>query len=181
MEGDDWREAVGNGHFAFYAGAGISIPSGVGGWEEHYRPILSALSASYLENGTDLPEALQLLAATPTRARKVFDAFSDSFMLKGATPNSFHFAMLRSGAEHVWTSNYDSLLESANTLGRFDRRIDYRRGFARVLDLPFGKQELTINIAPAGVLYKKLVLSSLGTRETLWPVSLRSASVSTPV
>jgi hypothetical protein len=39
--------------------------------------------------------------------------------------------------------------------------FDYRRGFARVLDLPFGKQELTINIAPAGVLYKKLVLSSL--------------------
>jgi hypothetical protein len=40
--------------------------------------------------------------------------------------------------------------------------FDYRRGFARVLDLPFGKQELTINIAPAGVLYKKLVSSSLG-------------------
>ena len=40
--------------------------------------------------------------------------------------------------------------------------FDYRRGFARVLDLPFGKQELTINISPAGVLYKKLVTSSLG-------------------
>jgi hypothetical protein len=40
--------------------------------------------------------------------------------------------------------------------------FDYRRGFARVLDLPFGKQELTINIAPAGVLYKKLATSSSG-------------------
>ena len=40
--------------------------------------------------------------------------------------------------------------------------FDYRRGFARVLDLPFGKQELTINIAPAGVLYKKLVTSTCG-------------------
>jgi hypothetical protein len=40
--------------------------------------------------------------------------------------------------------------------------FDYRRGFARVLDLPFGKQELTINIAPAGVLYKKLVVSTEG-------------------
>jgi hypothetical protein len=40
--------------------------------------------------------------------------------------------------------------------------FDYRRGFARVLDLPFGKQELTINIAPAGVLYKKLVTSTWG-------------------
>jgi hypothetical protein len=40
--------------------------------------------------------------------------------------------------------------------------FDYRRGFARVLDLPFGKQELTINISPAGVLYKKLVSSTTG-------------------
>jgi hypothetical protein len=40
--------------------------------------------------------------------------------------------------------------------------FDYRRGFARVLDLPFGKQELTINISPAGVLYKKLVVSTEG-------------------
>ena len=40
--------------------------------------------------------------------------------------------------------------------------FDYRRGFARVLDLPFGKQELTINIAPAGALYKKLVASAEG-------------------
>jgi hypothetical protein len=34
--------------------------------------------------------------------------------------------------------------------------FDYRRGFARVLDLPYGKQELTINIAPAADLYKRL-------------------------
>ena len=40
--------------------------------------------------------------------------------------------------------------------------FEYRRGFARVLDLPFGRQELTINIAPAGVLYKKLVTSTEG-------------------
>ena len=40
--------------------------------------------------------------------------------------------------------------------------FDYRRGFARVLDLPFGKQELTINIAPAGALYKKLVTATEG-------------------
>jgi hypothetical protein len=32
----------------------------------------------------------------------------------------------------------------------------YRRGFARVLDLPFNRQELTINVRAAGDLYKKL-------------------------
>ncbi len=34
--------------------------------------------------------------------------------------------------------------------------FDYRRGFARVLDLPYNRQELTINLAAAGALYKRL-------------------------
>src|SRR3972149_1870930 len=34
--------------------------------------------------------------------------------------------------------------------------IEYRRAFARILDLPFNKQELTVNLAAAGDLYKKL-------------------------
>jgi hypothetical protein len=33
---------------------------------------------------------------------------------------------------------------------------DYRRAFARVLDLPYNRQELTINLRAAGDLYKKL-------------------------
>ena len=40
--------------------------------------------------------------------------------------------------------------------------IEYRRGFARVLDLPFNKQELTINLAAAGSLYQKLTQSTEG-------------------
>jgi hypothetical protein len=39
---------------------------------------------------------------------------------------------------------------------------DYQRGFARVVDMPFGRQELTINIRPAGTLYKALVISTEG-------------------
>lgn len=39
---------------------------------------------------------------------------------------------------------------------------EYRRGFARVLDLPFNRQELTINLRAAGDLYKKLVESTEG-------------------
>jgi hypothetical protein len=40
--------------------------------------------------------------------------------------------------------------------------FEYRRGFARVLDLPFSKQELTINLAAAGALYKKLITGTEG-------------------
>ncbi len=38
--------------------------------------------------------------------------------------------------------------------------FEYRRGFARVLDLPYNRQELTINLAPAATLFKKLLESS---------------------
>lgn len=34
--------------------------------------------------------------------------------------------------------------------------FDYRRGLARVLDLPYNRQELIINLAPAGALYRRL-------------------------
>ncbi len=34
--------------------------------------------------------------------------------------------------------------------------IEYRRGFLRSVDLPYGKQEITVNLAAAGALYKKL-------------------------
>ncbi len=40
--------------------------------------------------------------------------------------------------------------------------FEYRRGFARVLDLPYNRQELIINLAPAGALYKRLVQAADG-------------------
>ena len=40
--------------------------------------------------------------------------------------------------------------------------MDYRRAFARILDLPFNKQELTVNLAAAGDLYKKLCQGTEG-------------------
>lgn len=40
--------------------------------------------------------------------------------------------------------------------------FEYRRGFARVLDLPYNRQELIINLAPTAGLFKKLVQASEG-------------------
>ncbi len=40
--------------------------------------------------------------------------------------------------------------------------FEYRRGFARVLDLPYNRQELIINLAPAAALFQKLLESSEG-------------------
>jgi hypothetical protein len=40
--------------------------------------------------------------------------------------------------------------------------FEYRRGFARLLDLPFGRQEVTINIGSAAALYKRLITATEG-------------------
>ena len=40
--------------------------------------------------------------------------------------------------------------------------IEYRRGVACILDLPFNRQELTVNLAAAGTLYQKLVQATEG-------------------
>jgi hypothetical protein len=40
--------------------------------------------------------------------------------------------------------------------------FEYRRSFARLIDLPFGKQEMTVNLRAAGELFKKLVKSTEG-------------------
>jgi len=40
--------------------------------------------------------------------------------------------------------------------------FEYRRGFARVLDLPHNRQELTIHLAAAGALYKRLITATEG-------------------
>ena len=40
--------------------------------------------------------------------------------------------------------------------------FEYRRGFARVLDLPYNRQELTINLGAAGALHKKLITATEG-------------------
>ncbi len=40
--------------------------------------------------------------------------------------------------------------------------IEHRRSFARILDLPYSRQELTVNLAAAGSLYQKLVQATEG-------------------
>ena len=40
--------------------------------------------------------------------------------------------------------------------------FDFERGYAKVLDLPYNRQEYTINLAPAAELYKKLLVQAEG-------------------
>jgi phosphoglycolate phosphatase-like HAD superfamily hydrolase len=104
------KTAIERRQFSVFAGAGISVPSGVGGWDSHYVPLLRELDAGPMLQEYDLPELLQLLASDTQRATAVFDRFRNSFR-KIRRPNSYHYSLLRSGAEHIWTTNYDNLFE----------------------------------------------------------------------
>ena len=136
------KEAVRSGQFSFYAGAGVSVPSGVGGWDNHYVPILHELGAGALLATYQLPELLQLLASDETRAQRVFASFADSFRAKHE-PNSYHHAMVRSGAERIWTTNYDTLFEQVISSGDYTYQVVRND---KDLKKNFGKRALVIKM-----------------------------------
>ena len=43
-----------------------------------------------------------------------------------------------------------------------EHRAQYRRSFADVVDLPYGKQQITVNIGAAAEIYKRIVVSTEG-------------------
>lgn len=55
--------------------------------------------------------------------------------------------------------------------------MEFRRSFARVLDLPYGRQELTLNLPAAGLIYSKLAQSSVGYASASVPIIHQAAAV----
>ncbi len=92
----------------------MSVPSGIGGWDAHYVPLLRDLDAGPYLADHDLPEILQLFASDELRARSIFDVFRHSFYNKGE-PNPYHYAILKAAPERIWTTNYDGLFEKAQS------------------------------------------------------------------
>jgi phosphoglycolate phosphatase len=115
-------EAVAGGDLAFFAGAGVSVPSGLGGWKQHYEPLLAKAGVSWMAEARDLPDVLQLACIKEEGSIKVFEAFKDSFC-GDHRPNAYHFATLRARARRIWTSNYDQLFERAIRIGGLDQRV----------------------------------------------------------
>lgn len=119
-------EAIRADRLVFYAGAGVSVRSGIGGWKDHYLPILRQLQVGLWADhfNDNLPQLLQLVAADPARSQEVYKSFQKSFAArKQHRPNPYHYAMIRSGAARIWTTNYDQLFEAAVNGGRFPHRV----------------------------------------------------------
>ncbi|MCP3404739.1 HAD hydrolase-like protein [Bradyrhizobium sp. CCGB01] len=120
------KDAIRVDRLVFYAGAGVSVQSGIGGWNDHYSPILQKLKMSLWAGQTtySLPQLLQLVAAEPARSQDVYEHFKQSFaQRKNKRPNAYHYAMMRSGASRIWTTNYDQLFEAALASGNFPHSV----------------------------------------------------------
>lgn len=114
------EEAIEQNDISFFAGSGVSVPSGIGDWDKHYRRVLQRFGAGYLlDEDFDMPEIVQLLAAEKSDGRKLFEEFKESFDKPHIRPNPYHYAMLRSGVSRIWTTNYDNLFERANEISGF--------------------------------------------------------------
>ncbi len=102
-----------SGNFSFFAGAGVSIEAGFGNWEACYRPLLNQHLPANSLIGFSFPELVQMIVAAEDRAQKLFDDFKKKFEAQ-PQPGSYHYAMLRSACNTIWTTNYDNLFEHAS-------------------------------------------------------------------
>jgi phosphoglycolate phosphatase-like HAD superfamily hydrolase len=98
--------------FSFFAGAGVSIASGLGGWRQCFLPLLKKHLPENSLTSFSLPEIVQLIIADQGRAEILFDDFKEAFTAQ-REPNSYHYSMVRSACETIWTTNYDNLFERA--------------------------------------------------------------------
>jgi phosphoglycolate phosphatase len=104
------QEIVRSGKFSFFAGAGVSIPSGLGDWKGSYVPQLIKHIPESSFAQFPLPEIVQLIVADDSSARRLFDDFKAAFT-SHREPNLYHYAIMRSACDTVWTTNYDNLFE----------------------------------------------------------------------
>ena len=115
-------DAIRQGDLAFFAGAGASIPSGLGAWKQQYEPLLARAGVAWMSGARDLPDVVQLACSASDGGTKAFEEFKKSFR-GNQRPNHYHFAMLRTRARRIWTSNYDQLFERAIDIGNLDHRV----------------------------------------------------------
>jgi HAD superfamily hydrolase (TIGR01549 family) len=110
--------AILEGPFSFFAGAGVSVASGVGDWKNAYKPVLGRFFPERLMTGYSLPELLDLICAVDMAPEQLFDAFKKAFNDVTPQPSEYHFSMVRSACSTIWTTNYDTLFERARDNAR---------------------------------------------------------------
>jgi len=118
------------------------------------------VSETVIPNGEDIDAAL--LAKIRTEEEPEVDPFEAQKIIEQLATCDVDDVVLASDSFRVALRVLGGTVTHLLTMPSAKDVNAYRRGFARVLDLPFNRQELTINIRAAADLWKKLVEATEG-------------------
>ena len=104
----------------------------------------------------------ELLAKLRVGEGPEVDAFEASRILEQLSQADVDDVIQEAGAFRVLVRVPGGLTAHVLRMPSAKDVIEYRRAFARILDLPFNKQELTVNLGAAGTLYQKLCQTTEG-------------------
>jgi len=120
------------------------------------------ISETTVPNSEDVDAALLAKIRVPEEAPVEVDAFEASRIIEQLSQAEVDDVVQAGDAFRVTLRVLGGTVTHLLKMPSAKDVFEYRRGFARVLDLPFNKQELTINLAAASALYKKLVTATEG-------------------
>ena len=120
------------------------------------------VSETIIANGEDADGALLAKIRVPEENAPELDAFEASRIIEQLSQAEVDDVVQAGDAFRVTLRVLGGIVTHVLKMASAKDVTEYRRGFARVLDLPYNRQELTINLAAAGALYKKLVTTAEG-------------------
>ena len=113
------------------------------------------VSETIIGNGEEADGALLAKIRVPEENAPEVDAFEASRIIKQLSQAEVDDVVQAGHAFRVTLRVLGGTVTHLLKMASAKDVTEYRRGFARVLDLPYNRQELTINLAAAGALYKK--------------------------
>jgi hypothetical protein len=120
------------------------------------------VSETIIANGEDADGALLAKIRVPDENAPEVDAFEASRIIEQLSQAEVDDVVQAGDAFRVTLRVLGGTVTHLLRMASAKDITEYRRGFARVLDLPYNRQELTINLAAAGALYKKLITTTEG-------------------
>jgi hypothetical protein len=120
------------------------------------------VSETIIANGEDADGALLAKIRTPEEDAPEVDPFEASRIIEQLSQAEVDDVVQAGDAFRVTLRVLGGTVTHVLKMASAKDVTEYRRGFARVLDLPYNRQELTINLAAAGALYKKLITTAEG-------------------
>jgi hypothetical protein len=120
------------------------------------------VSETIIANGEDADGALLAKIRVPEENAPEVDSFEASRIMEQLSQAEVDDVVQAGDAFRVTLRVLGGTVTHLLKMASAKDITEYRRGFARVLDLPYNRQELTINLAAAGALYKKLITTTEG-------------------